>query len=94
MKTIFGDLASVAGGKNDLFYLAEQVALSSGVRPHLYQWCGTEDPFYSSNVNFRLHAKKIGLDMTYEEGPGGHNFNAWDRQIQRVLEWLPLCGKS
>ena len=94
MKTIFGDLASVAGGKNDLFYLAEQVASSSGEKPLLYQWCGSEDPFYPSNVNFRRHAKRIGLEVTSEEGPGGHNFIAWDRQIQRVLEWLPINWKN
>jgi putative tributyrin esterase len=28
--------------------------------------------------------------LTFEESPGGHEWSAWDQQIQRVLEWLPL----
>ena len=35
-------------------------------------------------------AEKLGLKLTYEEGPGEHEWGYWDRQIQRVLAWLPL----
>jgi putative tributyrin esterase len=90
LKTIFGDIGSLAGGKHDLYALAEQAAKSPGEKPRLYMWCGTEDPFYPSNVRFRHYAERIGLDITSEEGSGGHDFVAWNRQIQRVLEWLPL----
>jgi putative tributyrin esterase len=26
--------------------------------------------------------------VTYEEGPGAHNWEFWDHWIQRVLTWL------
>jgi len=29
--------------------------------------------------------------VTYEEGPGGHEWDFWDRYIHRVIDWLPLC---
>jgi S-formylglutathione hydrolase FrmB len=32
----------------------------------------------------------LGLPLTYEAGPGAHNWAYWDQQIQRVLDWLPL----
>ena len=32
----------------------------------------------------------LGVDLTYEEGPGIHNWIFWDAYIQRALNWLPL----
>jgi len=90
MSALFGNPAGVAGSGNDLFHLARRAAEGDGPRPRLYQWCGTEDPLHADNVRFREHAEALGLDVTYEEGPGGHEWACWDRQIQRVLEWLPL----
>jgi S-formylglutathione hydrolase FrmB len=87
-ENIFGDLTAIAGSDNDLMALAEKVARSAGPKPALYQWCGTEDFLYQDNLRFRDHVRRLGLDLTYEEGPGTHEWSHWDRQIQRVLEWL------
>ena len=89
-ENVFGDLEKVAGTDNDLHHLAEKVAKSDGPKPKLYQCCGTEDFLYEGNLCFRDHAKALGLDLTYEEGPGEHEWGYWDRMIRRVLEWLPL----
>ena len=43
--------------------------------PALYQCCGTEDFIYQSNVKFRDYMRALGVDFTYEEGPGVHNFD-------------------
>jgi putative tributyrin esterase len=64
------------------------VAKSKGPQPRLYQWCGTEDFLYQDNLVFRDHDARLGLGLTYEEGPGTHEWQYWDTQIQRVLEWL------
>lgn len=34
--------------------------------------------------------QKLGYDLTYEEGPGAHEWDFWNRSIERVLNWLPL----
>ena len=86
-RTIFGDLSKVRGSKNDLIALAKKVSRGP-VRPRLYQCCGTEDFIYPDNVRFREAVSKFPLDLTYEEGPGEHNWAYWDRMIQRVLEWM------
>jgi len=91
LANIFGDLDALAGSENDLLHLAARLAASDAPRPALYQWCGTEDGLYRDNLRFRDHARRLGLDLEYEEGPGGHTWDLWDRQIQRVLEWLPLA---
>lgn len=89
-RNIFGDESRVAGSENDLFYLAKKVADSDGPKPRLYQCCGTEDFLYGDNVRFKEFVKTLPLDLTYQEGPGTHEWGYWDQQIQKVLKWLPL----
>jgi putative tributyrin esterase len=90
LENVFGPLAGLAGSDNDLLALAARLAASPAPRPALYQWCGTEDFLYPDNVAFRDLARRLKLDLLYEEAPGDHNWLYWDRQIRRVLEWLPL----
>ena len=88
LKFIFS--APVRGTDDDLFALATRIARQPSAAPRLYQCCGTEDGLRPENIRFRDHARSLGLDLTYEEGPGNHNWGYWDQQIQRVLAWLPL----
>lgn len=81
---------AAAGSDGDLFELARCVAASNGPKPLLYQCCGTEDELYGENVRFRDHAAGLKLDLRYEEEPGGHDWDYWDRHIRRVVDWLPL----
>jgi S-formylglutathione hydrolase FrmB len=94
LKHIFGPIDSLVGSGDDLFALAQRLSEERGPRPQLYQWCGTEDFLYADNVRFHEHAKTLGLDLLYEEGPGGHTWACWDTQIQRVLAWLPGVGQA
>ncbi len=89
MEFAFGDLDAIEGSENDLLHLAARLADSQGPRPKLYQWCGTEDFLYRGNLAFRERALGLGLDLTYEDAAGDHAWTHWDRQIRRVLEWLP-----
>jgi S-formylglutathione hydrolase FrmB len=89
-ESIFGRLQDVPGTDNDLLHLARRLAESDRPRPALYQWCGTEDFLYEDNLRVRDALRGLGLPLEYEEGPGGHEWSAWDRMIQRVLAWLPL----
>jgi putative tributyrin esterase len=89
LKHIFGEASTLAGSPNDLFFLTEQVVAQGRPQPSLYQWCGTEDFLYADNVRFRKHTESLGVTVTYEEGTGGHEWSCWERQMQRVLAWLP-----
>src|SRR5688572_16921139 len=81
-RTIFGDLSKVPGSKHDLIALAKKVSRGS-IKPRLYQCCGTEDFIYPDNIRFRDAVSKLPLDLTYEEGPGEHNWAYWDKIFQR-----------
>jgi putative tributyrin esterase len=93
MSNVFGDVTAVPGSDDDTFALATRVARSNGPKPRLYQCCGTEDFLYDSNLKFRDHSRRLGLDLSYEEGPGEHEWGYWDRMIQHVLAWLPLADR-
>ncbi|MCX7772895.1 MAG: esterase family protein, partial [Clostridia bacterium] len=56
--------------------------------PRFFQCCGTEDMLYPINREFMASAKAYGIDLTYEEGPGDHDWSYWDANIQRVLAWI------
>ena len=93
MRNVFGDLSKVPNSKHDLFMLAKKIA-KAPVKPRLYQCCGTEDFLHASNVRFRDAVHKLPLDLTYEEGPGEHNWAYWDKMIQNVLTWMFPQGKD
>lgn len=88
--TIFGGTENLTGTSDDLRVLAERTGNSSESQPLLYQLCGTEDYLYKCNIEFLEYSKDIGLDIRFLEEPGSHDWDFWDRNIQRVLEWLPI----
>jgi len=63
-----------------------------GSRPKIFMACGTEDSLIGVNRVFRDFFKESGLDVTYHEEPGGHDWDFWDKYILKALEWLPLEG--
>jgi S-formylglutathione hydrolase FrmB len=89
-RNMFGNLDNFDGSANDLFSLAQQMAVAVGPQPRLFQCCGTEDFLYDQNQRFLELAQSLNLDLTYEEGPGEHEWGYWDANIQRVLAWLGL----
>jgi len=86
---VFGD-RGVKGTPSDLFWLLNELTNSESKIPKMYQCCGTEDHLYQENLKFRAACEELGVDLTYEEGPGGHDWAFWDKKIQDVLAWLPL----
>jgi putative tributyrin esterase len=84
---VFGG-RSVAGTPEDLFWLVNRFEPASA--PALSVSCGTEDPLVESNRRFlsALQAKGIPADGSFS--PGTHEWNYWDREIERLLGWFPL----
>ncbi|HET6486139.1 MAG TPA: alpha/beta hydrolase family protein [Spirochaetia bacterium] len=85
---IFGDAGGVAGSDRDLFHLADALPPAARARLRLYQCCGTEDFLYQDNLLFRDHARRLGLDLSFSDGPGDHEWGYWDRQVKDFLDWL------
>ena len=94
MKTIFGNPRAVKGSEHDLLHLLEKNVAHKVALPKLYITCGTEDFLYADNLVFRDLAQRLGVELTYHEEPGLHEWGYWDRNIQKILKWLPLPDKT
>lgn len=92
LRAIFGAVESLRGAPADLFELARRAAAAPR-RPRLYQYCGTQDFLYADNLRFRDYLRGLPFELTYEEDDGDHQWCHWDRQIERVLQWL-LPGRG
>lgn len=87
----YGSDEKLLGTVEDPYWQAEQIAAQKIDHPKLYMCCGTEDPIcYDSNQKFHAHLEKIGFEHTFHEQSGGHDWDFWDSEIQRILDWLPL----
>ena len=88
-ESVFGDLDKVIGGPNDYNALAEKVAKLEE-KPRFFMACGTEDGLITPNKALRDKLIDLGFDVTWKEGPGGHDWTFWDTYILEALKWLPL----
>lgn len=89
-ESLFGDLTKVSSSDKNPRWLIDHLAASGAAIPKIFLACGTEDPLLEGNHTLRDFLQKAGADVTYEEGPGSHEWDFWDRYIRRVLDWLPL----
>lgn len=71
----------VAGGPHDL---VSRIAAGQGRDLRLFATCGTEDRLLGQNHRFRDTALEVGAHLTWDEGPGVHDFAFW-------THWLPLA---
>lgn len=72
----------------DHHHLANQVLASGIPAPRIYMACGTEDPLYPLDEAFAKELDDLGYDVTWDSEPGGHEWDFWDRQIFKVLNWM------
>lgn len=89
-ESIFGDLSKVKNSDRDPKWLVQKLLAEGAALPKIYLTCGTEDFLLEKNRNFRDCLLSAGVEVTYEEGPGAHEWDFWNRAIKRVLDWLPL----
>ncbi|EUJ29562.1 alpha/beta hydrolase [Listeria cornellensis] len=88
MQATFGAIAEHRGSSNDLLALLHNLT----AKPRVLQLCGTEDFLYSNNLHFKAQIEQTDLPYIYQETPGEHNWEYWDREIQTVLDWIDQKG--
>lgn len=89
LENIFGDLDAFEGSSNDLYTLMKK-AKGMNLLPELFMLCGTEDFLYPGHQRFVEELKKQEIEVKVFEEHGAHTWDFWDRNIQKVLEWLPV----
>lgn len=93
-QSVFGNLDEAEGSDKDPRHLAHELKAKGSEIPKIYLTCGTEDSLLKKNRDFAEYLRSLGADVTYKEGPGGHEWDFWNRSIKDVLDWLPLEENS
>lgn len=87
---IFGDLSKVKGSDRDLEWLVKHLSEEQASFPKMYLACGIDDSLLAVNQKFKDFLLASGVEFTYEEGPGAHEWDFWNRYIKKFIDWLPL----
>lgn len=77
------------GPDSDIPGLAEKVA-KLPEKPVLYCTCGNADPFVQDNRRFAETMQDGGLNFTYEEWEGEHNFDFFNQSLKRAIDKFEL----
>lgn len=85
---IFGSLEELRGSDNDLIHLFTKLS-DNEEAPAFFISCGTEDFLIENNRAFYEQFNNR-MDITYLEEPGDHNWDFWDRHIQKALDWMGI----
>ncbi len=87
---IFGDYEKSRLTNMNPRVAMEELVKEGREKPEIYLACGLSDGLLEANRSYRDLLVSNGFKVTYEEEAGAHEWNFWDRQIEKVLAWLPL----
>lgn len=65
------------------------LARQCGARaPELWLSCGAQDDLLEENIALVDGLRQAAIPAHFDQPPGAHNWDFWDREIQRVIDWL------
>ncbi len=88
----FGDIKEAKNSDMNPLYIIDHA--TKPINSKIFMACGTEDGLIHVNRYYREYLKKNGLDVTYYEEQGNHDWDFWDHFIKIALDWLPLDESS
>ena len=68
----------------------DELIARKGPVPRFYMSCGRQDDLMPANISLRDYLIDKGADVTWYEEDAEHEWDFWDREIKKVLDWLPL----
>ena len=85
----FGDLSKILDSDKNPKCLVRQLKKEGRPIPRIYMACGDADSLLPANQDMAAFLKEQGADVTFEVGPGAHEWDFWDTYIRKAIEWLP-----
>ena len=83
---IFGSPEETVADGNDIFTLIKQVSCKTQ-KPDIIHFCGNEDFLLKDNRKLRDALESLNWrNYLYQETPGAHSWEFWDRHIQDILK--------
>lgn len=86
----FGDLDNMSENSVHLQTLVKEKLEEGAKLPDIYMACGRDDFLKGYNDDFAAYLEKNDIKVTYEVGPGDHEWDFWDTYIKKGMDWLPL----
>ena len=91
MDLLFGGLEKLPSSENDPEAWIKSGAADPARLPSLHMACGLQDDLLPTNRWFYQAAIAAGLDISYVEAEGGHEWLFWGEHLNR---WLQVVGES
>ena len=84
---VFGDVNRLIGSDRDPEALAKGLKNENKPIPEIYMACGTEDFLLEENRRFHGFLAEEGIEHTYMESQGTHDWKFWNEYIEKGIEW-------
>lgn len=85
----FGDLGKLLDSDKNPKWLVKELKKAGKALPKIYMACGDKDSLLPVNKDMAAFLKGQGADVTFEVGPGAHEWDFWDAYIKKTIDWLP-----
>lgn len=85
---IFGEESKRKESDKNIEYLIKQNVSSGNEKQKIYLSCGTEDRMLDVTRRTRDLFEEYQYDLSYCETPGGHEWDFWNEQIKKVIDWI------
>ncbi len=90
LEAIFGDLNEAKKSDLSIKYLMRKNAADGKNGQKIYLACGESDDLLKDSITLKKEFATNDYDITFESGPGAHEWDFWNRYIKHVIDWLPL----
>lgn len=88
-ESCFGDLSTIEESDKNPKWLVKQLIAKGAKLPEFYMACGQDDSLLPNNQDFADFLKANNVPVTFEIGPGSHEWDFWDTYIKKGIDWLP-----
>lgn len=93
-KLMFGEPSKLSLSANNPEELVRRLMKAGDKIPAIYMACGTEDFLLEENHIFRDFLLEQGVELTYHESSGTHDFAFWNQYLEPAIMWLLGCEEK
>lgn len=86
-RQVFGDLNALSESDNNPAYLVKKRTVKGEEIQPVFMACGSEDFLIGENRCFRDFLISQGVNLTYKESPGIHNWTFWNQYLEPAIQW-------
>lgn len=86
--SVFGELSELKKSKNNPEYQIKLRKQNQECIQPIFMACGTQDYLLRHNRKFYEFLVGEGVDVTYRESPGSHDWTFWNEYLEPAVLWM------